>query len=246
MMTVEELYEKLYMDLKDRYKEEIGDRKKEELQIVISKLNVKLDVNLMYSIYQKNDGNYMQVLKCAIATTNAILKPNKENLNYNEIYPVLISSNAKEFVDDDIYRKHLFLDMYMEFKISLEGITWIPIVKEDNVDFNKINESALTNINNAWCTLAKIDEFDVHMAIAACDCMPSLFYNDNLQNLILKNIGLEYLFAVSSNTTLLFAKNSPKNVDYLKHYISIDPCKDKISNKIYLYKTGQYSCVDEV
>ncbi len=72
-----------------------------------------------------------------------------------------------------------------------------------------------------------------------------LILSDALQNQIHKKVGLDYLFAISSATTLIVSKLRSDYIRIIESLIMMDNNPNKVSSRVYRCKNGIFDIIDE-
>lgn len=69
--------------------------------------------------------------------------------------------------------------------------------------------------------------------------------SSEFQKQIIRRVGSDYLFMISSSTTLVIARYQPEHIGILESLVEIDRDPNKISDKVYRCTNGIYQIVSE-
>ena len=142
------------------------------------------------------------------------------------------------------YRKPLFADIDLLY-VTDEGEIFRFILDSDDFDKEKLEESAMENLNKITNILSRLDNsLDIYALRYTSDYGATMILNNSIIKQIHKVIGQDYLFCIPSSTTLIVARNHKPYIDIIKLLILADNDPNKISNAIYCCNHGIYSIVD--
>lgn len=84
---------------------------------------------------------------------------------------------------------------------------------------------------------------DIFCLKYSIDYNSTLLLSAALQKQIYKKVGEDYLFAISSATTLIISKLHHEYIKIIESLIMIDTDPNKISDKVYRCKNGVFDIV---
>lgn len=235
---------RLSKDLNKKYTEFELDLCGKTYKVSSEQVCISIDLNETYSSYINKRKTYKEILKNIISTLDTLINNSKEGINYNSIYPVL---KHKDFnldnCDNMLLVKRLFLDIDMVFVIDLDEMFQF-ITLDYNLDFDKVYKSAWENIGNMENEIANTNGVEIYTLKFPCNYAGSMLFNKKIESEIIKKIGVNYIFVISSSSLVFIAKNVPEYIPILKELIAIDEDPYKVSNRVYGYINGQYCYMD--
>ncbi|TCU79335.1 hypothetical protein EV204_101314 [Tissierella praeacuta] len=238
MLTFKDFTNKIIMDLNKEFtKAYIQGR---YIVVEWEPTNMSLPIDTMYQEYQINK-NYEEILKTYIEISRKILGQYAFKIDYDNVFPIL---KGKEFGLKDnnlsFYNEDAFEDINT-FYVSDMGEVFRFVLSNDDVDFDELKKRAWENLNKMTNLLIKLDKsLDVYTFKFTTDFNATLLLSSELQKQILKKVGKDYLFTISSATTLVIAKYRYEYIRILKSLILVDNDPNKISDKVYRYKNGVF------
>lgn len=205
--------------------------------------NMSLPIDTMYQEYKINK-NYEETLKTYIEISRKILGQYAFKIDYDNVFPIL---KSKEFGLKDnnlsFYNEDAFEDINT-FYVSDMGEVFRFVLSHDDVNFDKLKKRAWENLNKMTNPLIKLDKaLDVYTFKFHTDYNATLLLSSELQKQILRKVGHDYLFTISSTTTLVIAKYRYEYIRLLESLILIDNDPNRISDKIYRCTDGAYQIV---
>ena len=66
-----------------------------------------------------------------------------------------------------------------------------------------------------------------------------------MKKLIERKLGKNYLFTISSSTSIFVSRYNPAYIQLLKTLISVDPDPNKVTNEIYVCRNGRYDYAEK-
>lgn len=205
--------------------------------------NMSLPIDTMYKEYQENE-NYEETLKTYIEISKKILGQYAFKIDYDNVFPML---KSKEFGLKDknlsFYNEDAFEDINA-FYVSDMGEVFRYVLCSDDVDFDKLKKRAWENLNKMTNPLIKLDKsLDVYTFKFHTDYNATLLLSGELQKQVLRKVGHDYLFTISSTTKLVVAKYRYEYIRLLESLNLIDDDPNRISDKVYRCTEGVYQIV---
>lgn len=240
MFTLQQFIENILEDFKRVFPE--VELEEKFIRLGVGVTHVELPIQSMYKEYQVI--GYEKTRKLYIRVANQVLNQYKFKINYNNVYPMLKNRNfGKGEKDLGFYREHAFADINTLY-VTDEGEMFRFILDSDDVDFNMVKKSAWKNLNKMRNPLIKLNKtLEIYTLKFTTDYNSTLLLSAALQNQICKKVGQDYLFAIPSATTLIVAKHCRKYIKIIESLIMIDTNPNKISDKVYQCKNGEFDIV---
>lgn len=244
MKDSDKFFNRLSKDLKKSFTEFEFELDGEMCKICNEESCISIDLNETYRSYINKRKTYKEILKHIVSTVDKIINNKKEGIDYNSIYPIL---KHKDFNldngDNILLRKRLFLDIDMVFVVDLDGMFQV-ITLDHNLDFDKVYKNAWENIDKIENEIANANEIEIYSLKFPCDYAGSMLFNKKIESEIIKKIGVNYIFVISSSSWVFIAKNVPEYIPILKELIAIDEDPNKVSDRVYGYINGEYCYMD--
>lgn len=242
LLTIEQFIFRIIADMQKYFP--VVKKEKEFIYIERFPTNISIPIRSMYNEYCITQ-NYNLTLKTYINITNEILNQYKFEINYKNVFPILKHrSFGNKEKNLQFYRKPLFADIDLLY-VTDEGELFRFILETDDFDKEKLEKSAMENLNKMTNILQKLDySLDIYALRYTTDYGATMILNDSILKQIYKAIGHDYLFCIPSSTTLIVARNYKPYIDIMKSLILADNDPNKISNAIYRCNNGIYSIVD--
>lgn len=118
--------------------------------------------------------------------------------------------------------------------------------KRDDVDFDMVKKAAWENLNKMRNPLVKLGKvLEIYTLKFTTDYNSALLLSSALQHQMYKKVWRDYLFAIPFSTTLIVARYQPEYIKIMKSLIMADKDPNKVSEKVYQYKSGKFDIVDE-
>lgn len=243
MLALPEFENKILEDLKKEYL--TVKRKKDLIYIGTGITNVELPIEVIYREYIASK-DYREVFMTYNKIIKEILEQYNFSIDYNNVFPILkyntfgSSNNNKNL---SFYKEDAFEDI-STFYVSDMNEVFRFVLRTDDVDFNKLKKRAWENLNKLTNVLVKMDKsLDIYTLRFTTYFNATLLLSSELQKQILKKVGQDYLFTISSATTLVIAKYKHEYIRILESLIQIDNDPNKISDKVYRCTEGVYQIV---
>lgn len=209
-------------------------------ELLITKDNIEASV-FLYQPYEeyKINNNLKLICDKYLGIVNEEFEKCRFRVDYNKVYPFIKSKEFGLEENVEFIRESLFLNLDVLFAMDM-GDTFRFILESDNYDFTKLKQSAFNNLNILSVGLQKLDkDLDIYSIPFPTDYSSSYFLLEKMKKLIERKVGKNYLFTISSSTTLFIAKYNPAYIEVLKALINVDQDPHKVTNNIYVCRNGK-------
>lgn len=242
LLNIDEFSSRIVVDMQKHFP--IVKKEQDFIYVEYSPTNMSIPLRSIYSEYCANQ-NYELTLKTYVNIANKILNQYKFQINYKNVFPIL---KHRDFGNNEqhlqFYRKPLFADIDLLY-VTDEGEIFRFILDSDDFDKEKLEKSAIENLNKMTNILGKLDNsLDIYALRYSSDYGATMILNNSVIKQIHKAIDQDYLFCIPSATTLIVARNHKPYIDIIKSLILTDNDPNKISNAIYRCNHGIYSIAD--
>ena len=242
MLTTKEFIEKLINDLNHEFTKafKYGD----DIVIEWDAAKMNIPIETIFSEYQLGE-DYEETLQTYKGITKKILGQHKFKIDYDNIFPLLKKNDFAKDSELSFYNEEAFEDINTFF-VSDMGEVFRFILTSDEVNLEMVKEKAWDNLNTITNPLIKLsDSRDIYTFKYATDYNASLVLSSEFQKQIIRRVGSDYLFMISSSTTLVIARYQPEHIGILESLVEIDRDPNKISDKVYRYTNGVYQIVSQ-
>ncbi|WP_213818273.1 DUF1444 family protein [Garciella nitratireducens] len=242
MLTTKELTEKLINDLNHEFTKafKYGD----DIVIEWDAAKMNIPIETIFNEYQL-DEDYEETLHTYKGIIRKILGQHKFKIDYDNIFPLLKKSDFAKDSELSFYNEEAFEDINTFF-VSDMGEVFRFILTSDEVNLEKVKEKAWDNLNTITNPLIKLSESrDIYTFKYATDYNASLVLSSEFQKQIIRRVGSDYIFMISSSTTLVIASYQPEHIEILESLVEIDRDPNKVSDKVYRCTNGIYQIVSE-
>ncbi|WP_129723877.1 DUF1444 family protein [Xylanivirga thermophila] len=242
MLTTKEFIEKLINDLNHEFTKafKYGD----DIVIEWDAAKMNIPIETIFNEYQL-DEDYEETLHTYKGIIRKILGQHKFKIDFDNIFPLLKKSDFAKDSELSFYNEEAFEDINTFF-VSDMGEVFRFILTSDEVNLEKVKEKAWDNLNTITNPLIKLSEFrDIYTFKYATDYNASLVLSSEFQKQIIRRVGSDYIFMISSSTTLVIASYQPEHIEILESLVEIDRDPNKVSNKVYRCTNGIYQIVSE-
>lgn len=215
-------------------------------ELVITKDNIEASI-FLYQPYEefKINNNLKLICDKYLGIVNEEFEKCRFRVDYNKVYPFIKSKEFGLEENVEFVRENLFLNLDILYAMDM-GDTFRFILKNDTYDLTKLKQSAFDNLSMFSMGLRKLDEdVEIYSNPYPTDYSASYFLLKKMKKLIERKIGKNYLFTISSSTTLFVAKYNPAYLELLKTLISVDPDPNKVTNEIYVCRNGRYDYAEK-
>lgn len=215
-------------------------------ELVITKDNIEASI-FLYQPYQefKINNNLKLICDKYLGIVNEEFEKCRFKVDYNKVYPFIKSKEFGSEENVEFVRENLFLNLDIVYSMDM-GDTFRFILKTDNYDFTKLKQCAFDNLNMFSVGLQKLDEdLEIYSVPYPTDYSSSYFLTEKMKKLIERKIGKNYLFTISSSTTLFVARYNPAYIELLKSLISVDLDPYKVTSDIYVCRNGRYDYAEK-
>lgn len=215
-------------------------------QLVITKNNVEASVRLFYAYEEFRDvKNFNLVCNKYLNIVQEEFEKCRFKIDYDKVYPFIKSREFGLEENAEFVREGLFLNLDILFAMDM-GETYRFILKSDDYDIEKLKQKAFANLNMFSLGLQKIDEdLEIYTIPYPTDYSASYFLLEKMKKLIERKLGKNYLFTISSSTSIFVSRNNPAYIQLLKTLSSVDPDSNKVTNKIYVCRNGRYDYAEK-
>lgn len=215
-------------------------------ELVITKDNIEASIFLYQPFEEyKNKNSFNLIFDKYLNTVKEEFEKCRFKVDYNKVYPFIKSKEFGLEENVEFVRENLFLNLDVLYAMDM-GDTFRFILKNDTYDFTKLKQSAFDNLNMFSLGLQKLDEdLEIYSVPYPTDYSSSYFLTEKMKKLIERKIGKNYLFAISSSSTLFVAKYNPSYIELLKALVNVDPDPHKATSNIYVCRKGKYDYADK-
>mgnify|MGYP003816505743 FL=1 len=240
MLTSKEFTSKLIFDLNEEFTNAYECTGDIVIEWGATKMNVPIET--IYNEYKFNE-DYDKTLQTYKEIVKKILGQHKFKINYDNIFPLLKHKEFSKDSDLSLYNQDAFADINTFF-VSDMGEIFRFVLTSDEVDLEKVRKKAWANLNKLANPLIKLSPtMDIYTFKYHSDYNASLILSSQFQKQITKRVGSDYLFMISSTTTLVVARYQPEYIRILESLIEIDKDPNKVSDKVYRCTDGVYQIV---
>lgn len=242
LLNIDEFSFRIVIDMQKYFP--VVKKEKDFIYVEHFPTNMSIPIRSIYSEYCVTR-NYNHTLNTYVNIANKILNQYKFQVNYKNIFPILKHRNFGHTEQHlQFYRKPLFADIDLLY-VTDEGDIFRFILESDDFDKEKLEKSAMENLNKMTNILGKLDDsLDIYALRYTTDYGATMILNDSILKQIHKAVGQDYLFCIPSSTSLIVAKNHKPYINIIKSLILADNDPNKISNAIYRCNHGVYSIAD--
>ncbi|MDU1350590.1 DUF1444 family protein [uncultured Clostridium sp.] len=239
-------YERFKVKMLNEFIKEYPDShlENEDLKVIRLNLEATISLDIAFQEYNlaKNFKFICDIFKKAIQEE---FTKYKFKVDYNKLYPLIKSKDFGKGEAAEFVREHLFLNLDVLYAVD-SGETFRFVLEEDEYNMSKLKQSAMNNLDSVFVGLTKLDkDFDIYSISFLTDYSSSFILLDRMKKQIEKKVGANHLLAIPSSTSLLVARNHPRNMDILKTLINVDPDPHKVSDHIYKCKNGMYEYIEK-
>lgn len=242
MHTTTEFTSKLIFDLNEEFTKsyQYGD----DIVIEWDAAKMNIPIETIFNEYQL-DEDYEETLHTYKGIIRKILGQHKFKIDYDNIFPLLKKNDFAKDSEISFYNEEAFEDINTFF-VSDMGEVFRFILSSDEVNLEKVKEKAWDNLNTITNPLIKLSESrDIYTFKYATDYNASLVLSGEFQKQIIRRVGSDYIFIISSSTTLVIASYQPEHIEILESLVEIDRDPNKVSDKVYRCTNGIYQIVSE-
>ena len=244
MKDIKEFYDKVSKDLSKRYCKFEFELNGDNYEIHDDVIHISINSHALYSMYANKeipyDGGVLGTISYMID-----LKTEEyyNTFDYCKIYPIL---RHKDWSDNDpkvrFLRKRLFLDIDVLYVLDL-GDGYRYIKETDNLDFDKIYKDSWGNIENIDNGIEKLNELmEIFSLKQRNHC--SILFNSKIEKEIRQKIGLNYIFIIPTDSSLVIAPNTNDYIHIIEKLIDKDEDPTLVSSRVYGHINGEYQYMD--
>lgn len=226
--------------LKKRYEE--CEYNNEVFTITKGMVEVQIPLTQMYQHFNEYD-NYNEFFRVYMDEIDELLHQNEYKVNYEMVFPLVRNIDDFKGNEELFYSKPLFENIGLYFGEDC-GAMFRIIAKNDKVDFDKLYECSMENLNKLVNPLSKLhDNLEVYCLKYNSDLASSMILNESTERSIIKLFGLNFVFAIPAASTLLIAPSTEGYVSILQELIKTEKDPNRITDKIIEFNKGVYQYV---
>jgi len=231
-----EFKKKIASDLKRKYSSVVEEENK--LIIATNTFEITVPLTDSYGEYEVCQ-NYEFIYHNLLIHLEECLADYHQELDYDRVFPCL-----RKYSEDDLFISEPFqLDLAIYYVQDL-GDSYRFIERSDVNDFEKLKKHALKNLKNTSYKWSKIDpNHSLWSFEEVSDYSATLIILSEVRADLESKLGSEFYISFSSATSILAGACTILDYTLLKKLVEFDPDYNKISDEIYLYKSGHLSYV---
>lgn len=234
-------------DLKDSRKFEHVFVKNERLIVVKNGIAQSNDIKLIkIAIKQIGYSNFYDLY---IKNIGERFNMKYFNISMDRIFPAFLT--FKKMQTCDVINKMIKHDTVLGLKVTylyyqkLDGFPTV-LLKSDNVDQKTIFEKSYRNLENYHFKLGKVEKnSEIFYVNSNIGINSACILSEKLKELIVKEIGEEYIFILPTIGEIYIARNNDKGLQEIREKLKEYDTKDAyfLTSEIYRVKNDNYTIV---